>query len=229
MSQPTEQDDRRRRRAALLWLAGTLALAVLAAAGTFAVLHRDGDPGAVEADGTGTAPVLESPPPGMLPSTTATPAATVVPDPATTSSGEDVVSGSAVGGPALVPSAGATAGFEPREHGLNLLLTSTLSAPLRPGVERVLTVSVRNPNDFAVDLYRVDVRVDAPPAAGCLAEWVDTSHYRYLGGTPKRITGRATASVNLAIELVDLADVDQNACQNTAFPLRLSGIAVVPS
>jgi hypothetical protein len=136
----------------------------------------------------------------------------------------------AEGGAALAhtphASPGAALAPPPRIHGVGLALTSTLSAPLRPGFERILTVTVRNPNPYPVDLYRVDVRVDPPPAAGCLPEWVHTSHYRYGGGTPRRIAGGSTGSVNLAIELVDLVDVDQNACQHTAFPLRLSGLAV---
>jgi hypothetical protein len=227
-----EQEPRSRRRSALLWCVSVVVVAALLAVGALALTGGGSTSGgAVDAGGTGTAPVLDSPPVDIDASAQPDTAAGGTESESTTSL--NAQTRNAEGGAALVPTPRGTnapaALGPPREHGVNLVMSSTLSAPLRPGVERTLSVSVRNPNAFPVDLYRVDVRVDAPPAADCLASWVRTGHYRYTTGTPRQVEGKATVVVNLPIELVNLADVDQNACQSTAFPLRLSGIAVDPS
>ena len=226
-STAAEQDDRRRRRRVVVFLSvGLITALVLASVGVFSLDQRGGaKSGPLDGGGSGTAPVLVDPPADL-----ARPAAPEVPTGPTARpdpTGAEVVT--AHGGGSLVAFPDATRGAAlgaPRTHGVNLVLTSKLSAPLRPGRERALYVTVRNPNPFAVDLFRVDVRVDPPPVVGCLTEWVKTGRYRFGGGTPRRIAGGTSAVVNLPIELVDLVDVDQNACQGTYFPLRLSGVAV---
>lgn len=215
--QPEER--RRRRRLALLWFGGALAIVVLAAA-VVVVVGRDGGTGltgtdALDADGTGTAPVYDRPPVDVEPDSTTTSGASA--------SRPDGAAPRRMDGAQTRNDAAQT---PPRPHGIGLRLTSTVNGPLRPGVPRTLKVSVRNPNPFAVQLFRLDVRVLPPPVAGCLTEWVQTGRYRYAGGPAKTIGGLRTITVDLPITLVNLVDVDQNACQGTAFPLRLSGIAV---
>lgn len=114
----------------------------------------------------------------------------------------------------------------PHTDAQDLALTSTLSSPLRPGEQRTLHVTVRNPNAFAVQLYRLDVVVLAPPAVGCLPSWVQVVGYSYPGDPAELVPARSSVVVDLPITLVNLVDVDQDACQHTAFPLRLSGVGV---
>jgi len=227
--EPAQDDRRPRRRGALLWFGAALAF-VLVAVTSVAAWNALKDPSpnlASAQDGNGRAPVLAAPPPGyppvVAPSSTAS--ATAAPthtsgSGATSSGGSRSVVGSrtdqAAGGPV-------------RTHGEYLILTSMLDQPLRPGFRRTLHVSVRNPNYFPVQLYRLDVRVGVPPAVGCLPKWIRTGRYRYAGTSLITVGARATSIVDLSMELVDLPTVNQNSCQNTVFPLTLSGVAVDPT
>jgi hypothetical protein len=235
MSEPLEQEDRRsRRRFGLLWGALLFVMAVLVSIGTYAVVHNSGTPNhEVDAEGSGTAPVLDSPPVDVGPTngSTSTATSTSRPTPGQVPP-RDQLTQASEGGGALAPnpSAASTAALAgPRPHGISLILTSTLSDALRPGFPRSLNVTVRNVNSFPVNLYRIDVRVDASPKAGCLKSWVRAGRYRYDGGPPRRVPATSSVVVTLPIELINLSTIDQNACQGTYFPLRLSGIAVDPS
>lgn len=221
---PVQDEDRRhRRRFVLLWFGGSLAVLGLVVAG-LVVIGRDGSTRglrattgteALDADGTGTAPVYDRLPAEVDPDPTATPGASTTP---LTQAAPRHLDGDQSAGDASQPS--------PRPHGLGLRLTSTVDGLLQPGVTRTLRVTVRNPNSFTVQLFRVDVRVLAPTAAGCLPSWVQVGRYRYAGGSGSKIEGSTTTTVDLPIKLVDLPNVNQDACRGTAFPLRLSGIAV---
>jgi len=111
-----------------------------------------------------------------------------------------------------------------REHGAGLVLTSSVEHALRPGERRTLTVTIRNGHPWPVHLLRADVRPEQPAdAPGCDPSWVKVERYRHTGDDNRVVIGgRATTNLELAIELVDLVDVNQDACKGVEFPLTLS-------
>ena len=229
MTESGRPEHRRHRRGfALLALSAALVLVVaLTASATTWVLHRHAARTQLAAeDGAGFAPVLASPP---ADTTAPTPDSTfgVAPQlstPGVARSGSRASETTSAQDAQVTATATATA--PARGHGLQLILTSTLSDSLRPGSPRTLHVTVRNPDSVAVQLYRLDVRVGQPPVAGCLPAWVRTGRYRYAGGPKQMVPAQASVTVDLPIELVNLTAVDQNACQGTTFPLTLSGLGI---
>jgi hypothetical protein len=103
-------------------------------------------------------------------------------------------------------------------------MTASLGgSPVLIGETRDLVVTVRNPNGSALDLRSVTATPRSPSAPGCLASWVSVGSYDASRDAVVRVPARGTATVTLTFELVNLASVNQNACQGATFPLTLGG------
>lgn len=105
-------------------------------------------------------------------------------------------------------------------------MTGTVLGPLYPGARRTLRVTATNPNSQDVQVLTVTATAEDPEAAGCDAGWVVVDGYTYAGGAPVIVTGKGgTATLDLTVGMVNLPDVNQDACKGTTFHLSLSGSA----
>jgi hypothetical protein len=231
------QDDRRPRRRAAWWIAVPLALLVGVNVLVLVAADRDDDGadlGATVVDGAGTADDLLA---GLGAGTAAganggfgaDDGSGAPPDDGITPGAPRTVSGTAVAD-AADGAAGEPVFGEPldeaRPNGAGLNLRSVVDGPLRPGVPRTVTVTIRNGHPWPVHLLRTDVGALAPDTApDCLPEWVSAQRYRYAGDGDRIVIGpQSEVELQLDLELMDL-DVDQNACKGATIPLQLSAVA----
>jgi hypothetical protein len=165
--------------------------------------------------------------PTPAPTVTATPSPTL-PSTGGGSGGSGGTTGGGSGGGNAVPgdstSDGSGDGTVEGTDARPFTMTASLGgAPVLIGETRDLVVTVRNPNGSALDLRSVTATPRTPSATGCLASWVSVGSYDASRDAAVRVPARGTATVTLTFELVNLASVDQNACQGASFPLTLGG------
>lgn len=211
------------RRAVLAVVLGVLLL-LLASCGAYALGRSSSQ----------AAPVPEptrSPGGSALPSPAPTVTVTATPSPTLPSTGGGTgggTTGGGTGGGDAVPgdstSDGSGDGTVEGSDARPFTMTASLGgAPVLLGEKRDLVVTVRNPNGSALDLRSVTATPRSPSATGCLASWVSVSSYDASRDAAVRVPARGTATVTLTFELVNLASVNQNACQGATFPLTLGG------
>ncbi|MFG1608603.1 hypothetical protein [Actinoplanes sp. NPDC049265] len=95
---------------------------------------------------------------------------------------------------------------------------------LYPGVKRDIRVTVTNPNDFPVTVFRVDksnlpVTVDAAHAAGCVVTGVS------LTNPPYAVFWNLSANATRTFQLTDgmrMSNDSQNGCQGATFTVPIT-------
>jgi hypothetical protein len=97
------------------------------------------------------------------------------------------------------------------------------SGPLVLGQPGSLVITVTNTHDEPVLLTSVDVSVLPPAVEGCRADWLDIGGYSERTDAPVRIDAGDSAQITLAYRLVNLPDVNQDACKGASFPLSIVG------
>ena len=93
--------------------------------------------------------------------------------------------------------------------------------PLVIGEPGRLVVTVDNPHDHPVTVDTLDIEVGTPAASGCRPEWLLVSQYG--AGELVTVPAKGSASIAISYTLVDLPDVNQDACQGVDFPLTITG------
>jgi hypothetical protein len=235
------EDDRARRRRAAVWVVVPLALLVGINAVVLVAANR-GDDEPSGAARTEPTPAAASPTPaapergrtlratgdGVVDGPYAGGTSADASEPRDGGNGSGVLAGgSGPGGSGSQVVDGGDSGDASRPHGAGLVLSSSVDGVLLPGQRRTLTLTIRNGHPWPVYLLRTDLRPEQPEdAPGCDPSWVTVERYRYTGDGDRVLVGaRSTATVELDIELVNLADVNQDACKGVAFPLTLSATA----
>lgn len=94
--------------------------------------------------------------------------------------------------------------------------------PIVIGEPGRLVVTIDNPHEHAVLVDNVNVEVGEPAAAGCRPEWLRVEEYA-ADGRMVTVPAEGSARITIAYTLVDLPDVNQDACQGVAFPLSIQG------
>ncbi len=133
--------------------------------------------------------------------------------------------GSGVGAVAATGTGSITAGGKPAAS-TPFRLTASIVRPLAaPGSAGVLRITVTNPGSRTLEVTSVDVQPGRPSARGCLTEWLTVGRFRSGSGQRLVVAAGRSASIDLRIGLVNLPDVNQDACKGARFPLSLSGSA----
>jgi hypothetical protein len=105
-------------------------------------------------------------------------------------------------------------------------MTAELLDALAPGAERVLRVTVSNPNNQTIRLLEVGAAVGTPNAPGCDPDWVTVTGFAHVAGATERVVvANGTQTLDLGIRMINLSQTNQDACKGASFPLRLSGRA----
>jgi hypothetical protein len=106
------------------------------------------------------------------------------------------------------------------------LHAKVIDGPLVPGVRRTLRIRVSNDLSYRIELRRIAVATKRPPAVGCKPKWVQANDFGSGNKQwPLIIRGNSRGFIKLPIRLKNLPNVNQDACKNTTFPLRLTAQA----
>lgn len=104
-----------------------------------------------------------------------------------------------------------------------LAFTATMAdGPIVIGEPGRLVVTIDNPHEHPVLVERLDVQVGDPDVYGCRPEWLRVEEYAADGGLVT-VPPTGSARITVAYTLVDLPNVNQDACQGVAFPLSIAG------
>jgi hypothetical protein len=102
---------------------------------------------------------------------------------------------------------------------------SLRGGPIILGEQRLVEVRVSNPNQLSITVDRLTVTVRQPASAGCDPDWLEVESYVRGSGAAIVVAAGGTRTLLLDAELVNLATVNQDACQGATFPLSLTGTA----
>ncbi len=97
------------------------------------------------------------------------------------------------------------------------------TGPLVLGQPGSLVITVTNARDVPVMLTALDIDVLPPAVEGCRADWLDVGGYSERTDPPVRIAARGSARITVSYTLVNLPDVNQDACKGASFPLSIVG------
>lgn len=95
---------------------------------------------------------------------------------------------------------------------------------LVPGGSKPLTVTISNPNGYAIDVMTIAATV-AAPNPGCPASALSVAPYTYTGGTKVTAPGKGSTTMTLTAQYVDSTSVNTSACNGATFPLTFTGTA----
>lgn len=98
----------------------------------------------------------------------------------------------------------------------------TANGPIVIGEPGRLVVTVDNPHDHPVVVDNLEVVVGEPDAPGCRPEWLRVDDFAESGQSVTVQPGDS-ARITISYTLVDLPNVNQDACQGVAFPLSITG------
>jgi len=122
-------------------------------------------------------------------------------------------------GPAGRPSPPGSPGSPPSPAGYFSI--SGHVAGLVPGAATTLPLRITNPNPWPIRVLSVDVSVGTPSSGSCPASTLRVAPFRGATLTP----AGGTVSIEVPVELVDSAVLDQSGCPRATFPLSFSGTA----
>jgi hypothetical protein len=126
----------------------------------------------------------------------------------------------------IISGGGGTIGAAGAVPGEGFTMVATLTGrQLRPGQTRTLRVAVSNPASRPIQVLTIDVTPQRPSTVGCQASWVQVGRYRANNGPGVKVGARQSSYINVSISLVDLPDINQDACKGARFPLALAGTA----
>ncbi|HEU0131552.1 MAG TPA: hypothetical protein VFQ85_11250 [Mycobacteriales bacterium] len=200
----------------------------------YGIATRDGrqaGPVADGGDGTGTV-VGETPAPTATAAPTASPTATSTPGPAasaTSGNGPTGGDGSTGSGTPGTGSTGSGTGTVGPDDGpkTGVFFISGGVTGLTPGTTRTMSLSVRNPNPWPIQVLSLDTAVGAADRSPCPASSLEVGRYAFAAGLPHVLApANATITVQLPAELADSLTTDQSGCAGATFPLTFSGRAV---
>ena len=111
-------------------------------------------------------------------------------------------------------------------HGQQFTMGAQIvGGPLLLGQPRTLQVIIANPNHSPILVNAIDVSVNPPSAPGCPASWFQTGRYAATASPALVVAGGGTNDMGVAITLVNLPTVNQNACKSAQFSVSLTGSA----
>jgi len=95
---------------------------------------------------------------------------------------------------------------------------------LTPGSSKPLTVTITNPNGYAIDVTSITTSVGAPNPS-CPGVTLTVAPYTWTSGPAVTAPGKGSTTMNLTATYVDSLTTDTSACKAVTFPLSFTGTA----
>ena len=106
-----------------------------------------------------------------------------------------------------------------------LISVSDSTPSLQLGVRDGLRIRLTNPTDQDLMLATLTTTVLDRGDDRCRAEWFEVGDYDAKVDDPVSIPAGGDSAVTVSLRLVNLSDVNQDACQGASIPIRLTGTA----
>lgn len=101
---------------------------------------------------------------------------------------------------------------------------SGAATDLAPGATVPLHITVRNPNNQALQITQITVAAEATTIPGCDSTWVTSDGYQFhAGDQPVTVPANANAVVDVPLTMAD-KDFSQNSCIGADFPLTITAL-----
>ena len=97
--------------------------------------------------------------------------------------------------------------------------------PILLGEPGTIVITVDNPHAHHVVIEDVTIDVLEPSNPGCRAEWLQVDDFR-ADQQAVTVPSEGSTRFTVGFVLVDLPDVNQDACQGSDFPLAITGAGV---
>lgn len=95
---------------------------------------------------------------------------------------------------------------------------------LTPGTSKPITITITNPNGYAIDVTSISTAVGAPNA-GCPASALSVAPFVWTSGPAVTAPGKGSTTMTLTAHYVDSVTVNTSACNGVTFPLTFTGTA----
>ena len=97
-------------------------------------------------------------------------------------------------------------------------------AALTPGSPAPLTVTITNPNGYAIDVTSITTTVGAATPS-CPGLRLTVAPYTWTSGPAITAPGKGSTTMNLTATYADSLTTDTSACKGVTFPLTFAGTA----
>lgn len=116
-----------------------------------------------------------------------------------------------------------TPGAKDKDEKKNFTITGSVTA-VTPGTSKSLTITITNPNGYAIDVTSITTSVGAPNPS-CPGAALNVAPYVWTSGPAVTAPGKGSTTMNLTAHYVDSLTTDTSTCNAVTFPLTFAGTA----